>query len=160
MNRILQETLNKETRFIKYGGSIYKVGDKVMQIRNNYDKNTFNGDIGRIVNIDLEEKSVYIDFDGSIVAYDSSELDEIMLAYAITVHKSQGSEYKIVVAPFTTQHFMMLQRNLLYTCITRAKNVFVMVGTEKAVAIAVGNNKTVKRNTMLDKRLKDPSTIK
>jgi exodeoxyribonuclease V alpha subunit len=79
-----------------------------------------------------------------------------MLAYAVTVHKSQGSEYKIVVAPFTTQHFMMLQRNLLYTCITRARNVFVMVGTEKAVGIAVGNNKIVKRNTMLDRRLKDP----
>lgn len=130
-----------------------------MQIRNNYDKNTFNGDIGRIANIDLEEKRVDIDFDGSIVSYDSSELDEIMLAYAITVHKSQGSEYKIVIAPFTTQHFMMLQRNLLYTCITRAKNVCILVGTEKAVAIAVGNNKIVKRNTMLDKRLKDPSTF-
>ncbi|MFY9279053.1 MAG: ATP-dependent RecD-like DNA helicase [Caldicoprobacterales bacterium] len=157
MNRVLQEALNRETRFIKYGGSIYKVGDKVMQIRNNYDKNTFNGDIGRIANIDLEGKTVEIDFDGSIVSYDSSELDEIMLAYAITVHKSQGSEYKIVVAPFTSQHFMMLQRNLLYTCITRAKNVFVMVGTEKAVAIAVRNNKIMKRNTMLDKRLEDPS---
>lgn len=159
MNRVLQEALNKESHYIKYGGSIYKVGDKVMQIRNNYDKNTFNGDIGRIANIDLEEKRVDIDFDGSIVSYDSSELDEIMLAYAITVHKSQGSEYKIVIAPFTTQHFMMLQRNLLYTCITRAKNVCILVGTEKAVAIAVGNNKIVKRNTMLDKRLKDPSTF-
>jgi exodeoxyribonuclease V alpha subunit len=156
MNRILQEALNKESRYIKYGGTIYKVGDKIMQVRNNYDKNVFNGDIGRIYSIDLETKTVNIDFDGTIVEYDSSELDEIMLAYAVTVHKSQGSEYKIVVAPFTTQHFMMLQRNLLYTCITRARNVFVMVGTEKAVGIAVGNNKIVKRNTMLDRRLKDP----
>lgn len=130
-----------------------------MQVRNNYDKNVFNGDIGRISGIDLENKIVNIDFDGTIVEYDSSELDEIMLAYAVTVHKSQGSEYKIVVAPFTTQHFMMLQRNLLYTCITRARNVFVMVGTEKAVGIAVGNNKIVKRNTMLDRRLKDPQPI-
>jgi exodeoxyribonuclease V alpha subunit len=159
MNRILQEALNKESRFIRYGGTTFKVGDKVMQVRNNYDKNVFNGDIGRISGIDLENKIVNIDFDGTIVEYDSSELDEIMLAYAVTVHKSQGSEYKIVVAPFTTQHFMMLQRNLLYTCITRARNVFVMVGTEKAVGIAVGNNKIVKRNTMLDRRLKDPQPI-
>ncbi|NLI60735.1 MAG: ATP-dependent RecD-like DNA helicase [Clostridiales bacterium] len=158
MNRVLQEALNRETHFIKYGGTVYKVGDKVMQIRNNYDKNTFNGDIGRIISINLEDKTVDIDFDGSLVEYDSSELDEIMLAYATTVHKSQGSEYKIVVAPFTTQHYMMLQRNLLYTCITRARNIFVMVGTERAVGIAVGNNKIVKRNTMLDKRLANPSS--
>lgn len=153
MNRVLQETLNRDTRFIKYGGAIYKVGDKVMQIRNNYDKNIFNGDIGRIASIDLEDKTIDINFDGSIIEYDSSELDEIMLAYATTVHKSQGSEYKIVVAPFTTQHFMMLQRNLLYTCITRAREIFILVGTERAIGIAISNNKIVKRNTMLDRRL-------
>ncbi len=158
MNRVLQEALNKNNHFIKYGGNVYKVGDKVMQIRNNYDKNVFNGDIGRIRDIDLEDKVIYIDFDGSIIEYDSTELDEIMLAYATTVHKSQGSEYKIVVAPFTTQHFMMLQRNLLYTCITRARNIFVIVGTEKAIGIAINNNRITKRNTMLDKRLLDPST--
>ncbi len=158
INRVLQEDLNRETRFIKYGGAMYKVGDKVMQIRNNYDKNVFNGDIGRITDIDLEDKTVNINFDGSIIEYDSSELDEIMLAYATTVHKSQGSEYKIVVAPFTTQHFMMLQRNLLYTCITRARNIFIMVGTERALGIAVGNNKIVKRNSMLKDRLTDSPT--
>ena len=157
MNRILQETLNKDKRFIKYGGAVYKVGDKIMQIRNNYDKNVFNGDIGRIANIDPVDRIVDINFEGQIIEYDSTELDEIMLAYAITVHKSQGSEYDVVVAPFTTQHFMMLQRNLLYTCITRARKVFVLIGTEKAIGIAVGNNKIIKRNTMLNKRLKDPS---
>ncbi|HZJ83794.1 MAG TPA: ATP-dependent RecD-like DNA helicase, partial [Clostridia bacterium] len=158
INSILQESLNKETRFIKYGGTVFKVGDKVMQIRNNYDKNIFNGDIGRIASIDLEDKIINIDFEGSIIEYDSTELDEIMLAYATTVHKSQGSEYKIVIAPFTTQHFMMLQRNLLYTCITRARDVLVLVGTERAIGIAVGNNKIVKRNTMLDQRIIDLPT--
>jgi len=112
-----------------------------MQIKNNYDKNVFNGDIGFIESIDQEDRTLVISFDDRKVEYDFTELDEIILAYASTVHKSQGSEYPIVVAPLSTQHYVMLQRNLLYTCITRAKKVFVLVGTKQAVAMAVRNNK-------------------
>jgi len=153
LNAVLQDALNPSQVSIKYGGCVYRLGDKVMQIKNNYDKNVFNGDIGSISHIDIEERTLSLSFDGNIVDYDATELDEVVLAYATSVHKSQGSEYKIVVSPFTTQHFMMLQRNLLYTCVTRAKKVFVLVGTKKAVAMAVKNNKTTKRNTRLAERL-------
>ncbi len=153
LNIILQEALNKSDIFIKYGGTIYKTGDKVMQVKNNYDKNVFNGDIGSIESIDLEEKTLVIIFDGNQINYDSTELDEVVLAYATTVHKSQGSEYKIVISPFTIQHYVMLQRNLLYTCVTRAKKIMVLVGTKKAVGIAVRNKKSTQRNTRLAQRL-------
>lgn len=153
LNTVLQESLNPTDVTIKYGGTVYRLNDKVMQIKNNYEKNVFNGDIGTIVKIDMEDKTLVIRFDGNDVDYDATELDEVVPAYAITVHKSQGSEYKVVVAPFTMQHYMMLQRNLLYTCVTRAKQVFVLVGSKKAVAIAVSNNKIQRRNTMLAKRL-------
>jgi exodeoxyribonuclease V alpha subunit len=153
MNIVLQEALNPTTITIKYGGMTYRLNDKVMQIKNNYDKNVFNGDIGTIVKIDNEDKTLVISFDGNDVDYDVTELDEVMLAYATTVHKSQGSEYKIVIAPFTMQHYMMLQRNLLYTCITRAKDVFVLVGSKKAIGIAISSNKIQQRNTMLSWRL-------
>ncbi len=153
LNTVLQETLNPEAIFVKYGGMQYRLHDKVMQIKNNYDKSVFNGDIGRIVSIDTEDRTLVIRFDDNNVEYDATELDEVVLAYATTVHKSQGSEYKIVVAPFTMQHYMMLQRNLLYTCVTRAKKVFVLVGSRKAIGIAVGNNRTQKRNTLLASRL-------
>jgi len=155
LNLILQEALNPGDVSIKYGGTVYKLKDKVMQIKNNYDKNVFNGDIGTITNIDTEDKTLIISFDGVDVEYDATELDEVVLAYATTVHKSQGSEYKIVVAPFTMQHYMMLQRNLLYTCVTRAKKILVLVGSRKAIGIAVSNNKTQKRNTMLVSRLRN-----
>jgi exodeoxyribonuclease V alpha subunit len=154
INAVLQEALNKSNVSIKYGGIQYKLKDKVMQVKNNYDKGVFNGDIGFISSIDLEERTLLINFDGNDVEYDATELDEIVLSYATTVHKSQGSEYKIVVSPFTTQHYMMLQRNLLYTCVTRAKKVFVLVGTKKAKAIAVSNNRIEERNTMLAERLR------
>lgn len=153
LNIMLQEKLNPSKITINYGGTVYRLHDKVMQIKNNYDKNVFNGDIGTIVKIDQEDKTLIINFDGNEVEYDVTELDELVLAYATTVHKSQGSEYKIVVAPFTMQHYMMLQRNLLYTCVTRAKKAFVLVGTKKAVRIAVSNNRIQKRNTLLAKRL-------
>jgi exodeoxyribonuclease V alpha subunit len=153
LNTILQEALNPSDITVKYGGTVYRLNDKVMQIKNNYDKNVFNGDIGTIAKIDMEDKTLVIRFDGQDVDYDVTELDEVVLSYATTVHKSQGSEYKIVVAPFTMQHYMMLQRNLLYTCVTRAKKVFVLVGTKKAIGIAVSNNKIQKRNTMLKERL-------
>lgn len=153
MNQVLQNALNHDTRFIRYGGTVFKAGDKVMQIRNNYDKNVFNGDIGLIEDINLEDNTLLINFDGNMIEYDGSELDEVVLAYATTIHKSQGSEYPIVVAPLTTQHYMMLQRNLLYTCITRAKKVFILIGSLKALAISINNNKTVMRNTRLAERL-------
>ena len=154
LNTVLQETLNPADVFVKYGGTQYRLNDKVMQIKNNYDKSVFNGDIGSIMSIDTEDRTLVIRFDGNDVEYDATELDEVVLAYATTIHKSQGSEYKIVVAPFTMQHYMMLQRNLLYTCVTRAKKVLVLVGSKKAIGIAVSNNKTQKRNTMLAERLK------
>ncbi|MDO8686304.1 MAG: AAA family ATPase, partial [Clostridiales bacterium] len=153
LNLVLQEALNPTDISIKYGTTIFRQNDKVMQIKNNYDKNVFNGDIGIIIFIDREDRSLVIRFDNTNVEYDSTELDEVILAYATTVHKSQGSEYKVVVAPFTTQHFMMLQRNLLYTCVTRAKKAIVLIGTKKAIAIAVHNNKSLKRNTRLSDRL-------
>jgi len=137
----------------KHGGRVFRVGDKVMQTRNNYDKLVFNGDMGRVQSIDLEEQTVVIDFDGLLVPYDVSELDELTHAYAMSVHKSQGSEYRAVVIPLLTQHYMMLQRNLLYTAITRAKSLVVLVGTKRAIAIAVKNDKVAQRNSGLVKRL-------
>jgi exodeoxyribonuclease V alpha subunit len=155
MNQVLQQALNQATIHVQSGGTRYKLGDKVMQIKNNYEKNVFNGDLGRIKIIDLEEKSVSVSFDGRVVEYDVTELDELVLAYATTVHKSQGSEYKVVVAPIATQHYVMLQRNLLYTCVTRAKKVLVLIGSKRAMAMAISNNKISLRNTMLTKRLQE-----
>lgn len=153
LNEVLQDTLNPAESSLLYGGVNYKLHDKVMQIRNNYEKNVFNGDIGRICMINREDRQISIRFDQHLVDYDVNELDEVVLAYASTIHKSQGSEYKVVVAPLVTQHFMMLQRNLLYTCVTRAKRIMVLLGTKKALAIALKNNKVEKRNTLLAKRL-------
>lgn len=149
LNRLLQKSLNKNTTGLEYGGNSFYLGDKVMQIRNNYDKNVFNGDIGIISFIDIEDKTIKVQFDNNEAVYENSDLDELVLAYAITVHKSQGSEYQVVIAPLTTQHYMMLQRNLLYTCITRAKKIMILVGTKKAIFLAIKNNKTTKRNTRL-----------
>ena len=156
MNAILQDALNPSDVTIKYGGTIYKLNDKVMQIKNNYDKNVFNGDLGRIVRIEPEEQVLTVSFDeeDSPVTYEYEELDELVLAYAISVHKSQGSEYPVVVLPVTTQHYMLLQRNLLYTAITRAKRMVVLVGTKKALAIAVKNNKIEERYSYLEQLLK------
>ena len=124
-----------------------------MQVRNNYDYDVFNGDIGRITDVDAIEKLVTIKFPEKKVAYDISDLNELVLAYGITVHKSQGSEYPAVVVPLMTQHYMMLQRNLLYTAITRAKELVLVVGTKKALNIAIRNNKVTERNTYLAERL-------
>jgi exodeoxyribonuclease V alpha subunit len=125
-----------------------------MQIRNNYDKDVFNGDLGRIRKIDEENQEVGVEVDGRVVTYDFSELDELVLAYAATVHKAQGSEYPAVVFPLLTQHYVMLQRNLLYTAMTRARKLVVIVGSRKALAIAVRNNQIQKRYTLLGERLK------
>jgi exodeoxyribonuclease V alpha subunit len=153
LNMVLQGALNPNTAALKRGGTEYRLGDKVMQIKNDYDKNVFNGDIGIIKSINLESRNIIVDFDNHDVEYDISELDELVLSYAITIHKSQGSEYPIVIMPFTMQFFVMLQRNLLYTGITRAKRVIVLVGSKKAVGCAVRNADVVKRNTGLAKRL-------
>jgi exodeoxyribonuclease V alpha subunit len=134
-------------------GRTFKKGDKVMQIRNNYDKDVYNGDIGRIAAIDREEQEVTVNFDGKLVAYDFSELDEIILAYATSIHKAQGSEYPVVIIPILIQHFILLQRNLLYTGITRGKKLVIIVGTKKALAIAIHNNKPQMRYTLLKERL-------
>jgi exodeoxyribonuclease V alpha subunit len=153
LNAELQKTLNPSTHSVSRAGRIFKIGDKVMQIRNNYDKDVFNGDIGRIVAINAEERDVLVNFDGKSVAYDFNDLDELMLAYATSVHKAQGSEFPAVVMPVMIQHFILLQRNLLYTGITRGKKLVVLVGTRKALAIAIRNNKPKLRFTLLKERL-------
>lgn len=155
LNVVLQEALNPSDCFIKHGGTQYRINDKVMQIKNNYEKNVFNGDIGTIVSINAEDKTIVIKFDEDYIDYEITEMDEITLAYATTIHKSQGSEYPIVVAPMTLQHYIMLTRNLIYTCVTRAKKAFILVGTKKAIAISVANDKMQKRNTMLSQRIRE-----
>jgi len=157
LNLLLQATLNppggkKQER--RLGGRTFRTGDKVMQTVNDYDKNVYNGDIGRITDIDPLQQIMTISIDGAPVLYDFLEADELVHAYAISVHKSQGAEYPCVVVPVMTQHYMMLQRNLLYTAVTRAKKLAILVGTRKAITIAVKNNKTTERHTALDWRLK------
>ncbi len=154
LNQALQQRLNPKGVELKRGGVVLRSGDKVMQIRNNYDKEVFNGDIGRISLIDSTNQTVRVTFPERVVDYDFGDLDEIVLAYATTVHKSQGSEYKAVVAPMTTQHYIMLQRNLLYTAITRARELVVLVGTRKAMGIAVRNNQVSERYTSLAERIR------
>ena len=153
LNKELQKQLNPGEDVVIRGSKNFRINDKVMQIRNNYDKGVFNGDIGRIGRIRPIDQEVDIVFDDRAVKYDYSDLDEIVLAYAITVHKSQGSEYPAVVIPVVSQHYILLQRNLIYTAVTRGKNMVVMVGTKKALAIAVKNDKTQKRYTALANRL-------
>jgi exodeoxyribonuclease V alpha subunit len=138
---------------ITRGAKSFRVGDKVMQIKNNYDKEVFNGDIGRITRIDHEAQEVAVSIDGREVAYEFVDLDEIVLAYAVSIHKSQGSEYPVVVIPILTQHYVLLQRNLVYTAITRGRKLVVVIGSKKAMGIAVRNNKTQKRYTRLRSRL-------
>jgi exodeoxyribonuclease V alpha subunit len=153
LNIELQKALNPGEEGVLRGERLFRVKDKVMQIVNNYDKEVYNGDIGRIAAIDEEAKEVNVIMDDREIIYDFSELDELAHAYAISVHKSQGSEYPAVVIPIMTQHFMLLQRNLLYTGVTRGKKLVVIVGTKKALAIAVQNNRTQKRYTLLQQRL-------
>ena len=153
LNRRLQETLNPGEGGVARGDRVFRVNDKVMQIRNNYDKDVFNGDIGRITAISAEEKVLTVLIDGREVVYDFSELDEIVHAYAVSVHKSQGSEYPAVIFPVLTQHYILLQRNLIYTAVTRARRLAVIVGTRKALAIGVKNMRTDRRYTLLRERL-------
>jgi len=153
LNTELQKVFNPREADLTRGGRSFRVNDKVMQIRNNYDKEVFNGDIGRIARIDAESQQMIIVFDGREVVYEYPDLDEIVLAYAVSVHKSQGSEYPAVIMPILTQHYVLLQRNLIYTAVTRAKRLVVMVGTKKALAIGVKNDKTQKRYAYLKQRL-------
>ncbi|MGD0488353.1 MAG: ATP-dependent RecD-like DNA helicase [Syntrophorhabdales bacterium] len=153
LNAELQKHLNPSKDELLRGGKTFKTGDKVMQIKNNYDKDVYNGDIGRIKRIDREEQEVYVDFYGKLVSYDLSDLDELVLAYATSVHKAQGSEYPAVVMPILMQHYILLQRNLLYTGITRGKKLVVLLGTKKALSIAVGNDRQQMRYTLLKQRL-------
>jgi exodeoxyribonuclease V alpha subunit len=157
LNTRLQQALNptssrKPER--RLGGRIFRIGDKVMQTRNNYDRDVYNGDIGQVTGIDPVEQTLTVKIDTRPVVYDWSEADELVHAFAVTVHKSQGSEYSAVVVPVTTQHYLMLQRNLLYTAITRAKQLVVLVGTRKAIGIAVRNAKMRERHSGLSVRLR------
>lgn len=153
LNQRLQQELNPGDQGVERYGYVFRVGDKVMQIENDYDKDVFNGDIGRITGIDDGERELTVVFDERRVVYDFQELDELVLSYATTIHKSQGSEYPCVVIPIHTQHFVMLQRNLLYTAITRGRKLVVLVGTHKALAIAVKKQQTHQRVTTLRERI-------
>lgn len=155
LNQELQNAVNPRGVSLKRNGQIFRVGDKVMQTANNYDKNVFNGDIGYIAFIDPDELTMKVRFDKQTVEYEYSEMDELMLSYAATIHKSQGSEFPIVVMPVSMKHYIMLQRNLIYTGITRAKKLCVLVGSTKALAYAVSNQPVNRRNSLLDQRLKD-----
>ena len=139
---------------VKISAQIFRVGDKLMQTQNNYDKEVFNGDIGYLIAIDQVDRTLGVDYEGRVVSYELSETDQLTLAYAISVHKAQGSEFPAVVIPLVTQHYMMLQRNLLYTAVTRARQLCVLVGDRRAIGIAVGNNRVSQRYTALDWRLK------
>ncbi len=155
LNQLLQQNLNPAQSWLNRGGRTYRLHDKVMQIKNNYDKEVFNGDIGMISEINTIDKELTVQFENRFVKYDITDLDELVHAYAITIHKSQGSEYPIVVMPVMMTHFIMLQRNLIYTGITRAKKMLVLVGMKKAIAYAVKHITVTKRNTKLKERLKN-----
>lgn len=157
LNLELQKKLNRSKTVLSRGNREFKVGDKVMQIRNNYDKHTYNGDIGKILSIDFDAQTTVIDFDSRQVEYGFSSLDEIVHAYAVSIHKSQGSEYPAVVIPVATQHYVLLQRNLIYTAITRGKKLVVLVGTKKALAMAIRTVKSQERHTCLSERIKKRS---
>ena len=159
LNLLLQQALNPSGPSLNRGGYTYRQGDRVMQQRNNYDKDVFNGDLGYIREVDTEERTLKVDFDGKWVEYDVTELDELTLAYATTIHKAQGSEYPIVVMPVLMTHYVMLQRNLIYTGITRAKKICVLLGAAKALAYAVRNVSVLKRNTRLKERLNPSAAL-
>jgi len=153
LNRELQKKLNPLSDGLQVGNREFRLRDKVMQIRNNYDKDIYNGDIGSIKDFDRKSYTVVVDFEGRSVAYAREAMNELVHAYAISVHKSQGSEYQAAVIPLMTQHYIMLQRNLFYTALTRAKKLSCVVGTFKALHIAIQNDKPVKRNCLLKQKL-------
>jgi len=149
LNRKLQDVINPDAKGLEHREQWFRIGDKVMQQQYDYEKLVFNGDLGRIVNCDPKTKELHVQFDQQIVHYQGKEIDQLSLAYAITVHKSQGSEYSAVIVPLTTHHYMMLQRNLLYTAITRGKQLVVLIGTDAAIKKAVENEGSTRRFTGL-----------
>jgi exodeoxyribonuclease V alpha subunit len=153
LNRLLQNRLNPHGQEFQRGQRVFRVGDRVLQTKNNYEKEIFNGDLGRIAAIDTEDQQVLVDFDDTQVNYESDELDELVLAYAVSVHKSQGSEYPAVVIPVVTQHYVLLKRNLIYTALTRARKLAVMVGSRKALATGIARREGTTRNSHLRFRL-------
>ena len=153
LNVLLQKVLNPSGEEVQKYGWVFRVGDKVMQMVNDYEKDVFNCDIGRVIGIDHVEQELSVMYDGRAVKYNFGEMDELSLSYAVTVHKSQGSEYPCVVVPVHTQHYVLLQRNLLYTAVTRGRKLVVLVGTRKAVAIAVKKFQARRRVTTLAERL-------
>ena len=153
LNRVLQEALNPAAVELAHGERRFRPGDKVMQVRNNYERDVFNGDIGRVEAVDVQARTVSVRYEGRRVLYEATALEEITLAYAVSVHKAQGSEFPAVIIPLLTQHYLLLQRNLLYTAVTRGKRLVVLVGTPKAVAIALKNTDTQERHTALRARL-------
>jgi len=157
LNEMLQNTLNPGPKpQFSVGDRMFRAGDRVMQVLNNYDKGVFNGDLGRIVRIDRPNRVFKVAFDVGTVDYEWHEADQIRLAYAATVHKAQGSEFPVVVMPLLTQHYVMLQRNLIYTGMTRARRLLVMVGMRKALAIAIRNDRPAYRCGLLAERLAKP----
>jgi exodeoxyribonuclease V alpha subunit len=154
MNLALQSAINPKGPALQHNAWTYRLGDRVMQLRNNYDKNVYNGDIGFIVEVDTTARELTVDFDGQPVSYKAADLDELSLAYACSIHKSQGSEYPAVIILIATQHFHMLQRNLLYTAITRGRRLVCLMGSRRAVEIAIRNNKVIHRRTGLCDRLR------
>jgi len=153
LNSELQKRLNKRADGLKVGLREFRPGDKVMQLRNDYEKDVFNGDIGNVTGIDHAGYRLIVDFDGRRLPYEKEQLNDITLAYAVSVHKAQGSEYQAVIMPLLTQHFLMLQRNLFYTALTRAKKLSIIIGSYKALYIAIKNDKPVKRNDLLREKL-------
>jgi exodeoxyribonuclease V alpha subunit len=155
LNVMLQETLNPEGASVQKGARLLRVGDKVMQLRNDYDKEVFNGDMGHILEVEPQERRLVVDFEGRRVPYAEGDLDELTLAYATSIHKSQGSEYPAVVVPLLTQHFVMLSRNLLYTAVTRGKQLVVLIADPRALSIALGETRREQRQTHLSERIRD-----
>ncbi len=154
INTVLQQSLNPSPTPLFRMGRAFHIGDKVMQIRNNYQKNVYNGDVGKIVAIDMTDQEITVAYDERTVPYEFSEIDELVLAYAVSIHKYQGSECPCIIIPIHTSHFKLLCRNLLYTGITRGKKLVVLVGTKKAIGMAVGNDDVKKRYTGLTATIK------
>jgi len=155
LNSRIQEAINPGSGGVLQGGRQFKTGDRIIQLKNNYEKEIFNGDIGIIKNINTELKEINIDFDGKCISYSFYELDEISHSYAISIHKSQGSEFRCVIIPLLTSHYMLLQRNLLYTAMTRARELAILIGSKKAIGMAISKNVVEKRFTGLKELLQD-----